>query len=268
MRCKEGVEMKKCIISLLSAALLAAACIVPVSAAEGAVTGSNKVLVDDADVLTTAEEQTVQDALDAIQQDDGVILYIERSSDKQAQQRADALAESYPFSDSILFYICTDSRDWAVSTSGSCIYAFTDAGLDYIMDEVKPSLSDSDYETALQDFAGLCDDFLEQAATGKPYDTGNMPKKPLSILWIPGSILIGCLISLLVMLGLKSQLKSVVMQHDAGDYVKAGSMKVRSSRDVFLYRKVEKTKKQQNDGGSSTHTSGSGASHGGASGSF
>lgn len=260
--------MKKGIISLLSAVLLGAACIAPVSAAEEVVTGSTKVLVDEADILSAAEEQTVQDALDAIRQDDGVILYIEQSSDKQAQQRADALAESYPFSDSILFYICMDSRNWAISTSGACVYAFTDAGLDYIMDEVKPSLSDGDYETALCDFADYCDDFLEQAATGKPYDTGNMPKKPLSLLWIPGSILIGCLISLLVMLGLKSQLKSVVMQHDAGDYVKAGSMKVRGSRDVFLYRKVEKKKKEQNNGGSSTHRSGSGASHGGASGSF
>jgi len=63
---------------------------------------------------------------------------------------------------------------------------------------------------------------------------------------------------------MKGQLKSVRFKSAASDYTKAGSMNVTESRDLFLYRTVSRREKpRENSGGSSTHTSSSGRSHGG-----
>ena len=55
----------------------------------------------------------------------------------------------------------------------------------------------------------------------------------------------------------------------AKDYVKSGSLKLTEQKDLFLYRRVDRREKSESrSGGSSTHTSSSGKTHGGASGSF
>ena len=78
------------------------------------------------------------------------------------------------------------------------------------------------------------------------------------------SLVVGAVIALIVTLIMKGQLKSVRYQSAASNYLKAGSMKVTLSREFFLYRNVSKIKKADNNsGGSSTHVSSSGRSHGG-----
>lgn len=44
----------------------------------------------------------------------------------------------------------------------------------------------------------------------------------------------------------KSALTSVSMQHAAADYIKKNSLKFRVSTDTFMYKKLEKTAKPQN----------------------
>ena len=50
------------------------------------------------------------------------------------------------------------------------------------------------------------------------------------------SILIGVAIGLVVVSALKSQLKSVVSQTNAGSYEVAGSLKLSASSDTYLYQ--------------------------------
>ena len=51
--------------------------------------------------------------------------------------------------------------------------------------------------------------------------------------------------------------------------MKGGSLKLTEQKDLFLYRRVDRREKaESSSGGSSTHTSSSGETHGGASGSF
>ncbi len=61
------------------------------------------------------------------------------------------------------------------------------------------------------------------------------------------------------------------MQYAANGYVKANSMDVTESRDLFLYTqvmRVEKPKETSSSDDSSTHTSSSGETHGGGGGKF
>ena len=93
--------------------------------------------------------------------------------------------------DGALLLISMEDNDWYISTCGYGITVFTDAGIQYIGEQIKEDLSDGDFSEAFDKFVGLCDDFITQARSGDPYDSHNLPKEPLSLIWIPISIAVG-----------------------------------------------------------------------------
>ena len=94
----------------------------------------------------------------------------------------------------------------------------------------------------------------------KPY------KKKINILYvIAGIILIPLAAAFTFMTRKLSKMNTAVMQPGAANYMKPGSMNMDFSRDIFLYSTVSKREKPKE---SSTHTSSSGRTHGGRSGSF
>ena len=159
----------------------------------------------------------------------------------------------------------------SISTCGYGITAFTDAGIEYIGKQIKGELSDGNFAGAFDKFADLCDDFITQARTGEPYDVKNLPKEPLSLIWIPIAIVVGFVLSLIIVGRMKAKLKTVRFQAAASNYIKDNSLNINERRDLFLYNTVTRTAKPKNDdsgGGSSTHTSSSGTTHGGGGGKF
>lgn len=159
-----------------------------------------------------------------------------------------------------------EDRDWYIFTCGYATTAFTAAGIEYIGNEIKPDLSDGSYADAFTGYAELCDDFITHANSGEPYDEGKLPRKPLSLIWIPVSLLIGFLIAKIVVGNMKSKLKTVHAQATADSYVKSGSMNITESRDLFLYHTVTRTERPKNN--SSSGGSNGGSSHGGGGGKF
>jgi uncharacterized protein len=132
------------------------------------------------------------------------------------------------------------------------------------------NLSDGNYAAAFNTYAEQCDIFITQARTDTPYDRSSLPHKPLSLIWIPISLVIGFVIALIAVGIMKSKLKTVRSQAAANSYVKDGSLNVTECRDVFLYCTVNRTERPKEDSssGSSTHTSSSGTTHGGGGGKF
>ncbi len=61
------------------------------------------------------------------------------------------------------------------------------------------------------------------------------------------AILIGFVISLIIMMVHKSALKTVHMQSSAKDYIKDGSFRLTNKREIYLYKKVDKTPKPKDD---------------------
>ncbi|MBQ8828361.1 MAG: TPM domain-containing protein [Clostridia bacterium] len=237
-------------------------------------------VIDDADILSDSEEEDLLDYADSVSEEyefDIVIVTTGSLGGKSPMSYADDYFDynGYGYGDTtdgILFLVSMEDRDWWMSTSGYGITAFTDAGLEYIDEQVIDYLNDGDYKEAFDEFIRICDDFLEQAEKGEPYDYSNLPKELLSWLWIPGSILIGLVIAFICVGVMKSKLRTVRSQPAANSYVKAGSMQLREQRDLFLYRTVTKRPKPKNSGsgsgGSRTHSSSSGSSHGGRGGKF
>ena len=85
-------------------------------------------------------------------------------------------------------------------------------------------------------------------------------------------IVIGAVLGVVVVNGMKAQLKSVRKAKSAANYVRSGSMNLTGKQDLFLYSNVNRVKKEtkssSSSGGSSTHTSSSGTTHGGGGGKF
>ena len=243
-------------------------------------------LVDDADLLTTSEETSLLSKLDEIserQQCDVAVVTVDSLDGKTSEAYADDYYDYNGYGmgvgdDGILLLISMADRDWAITTYGFAIPAFTDAGQAYMVDKFKPDLSAGNYYSAFNRFANLCDDFLTKAKTGDPYDSGNLPDSNknvgflrsfvnLLILTVP----IGIILSFVITAIMKRSLKTVRSEVAASSYVRTGSISITDSRDVFLYSTVSKTARSSDSssgGGSSTHSSSSGRSHGGSSGKF
>lgn len=230
-------------------------------------------VVDMADLLTDSEEAALTEQLNEISLRLNMDVVVATTNDLEGysvRDYADLLYEQCGFGkDGLMLLISMEDRDWYISTCGFGITAFTDAGISYIGDRIAPDLSNGDYAAAFSSYAALCDDFIAQAQTGAPYDSGNLPSQPLSLIWIPIALVIGFVLAKIFVGSMKSELKTVRRQAAANSYVKSGSLNVTERRDLFLYHTVTRTEKPKNDSsGSSTHTSSSGTTHGGGGGKF
>ncbi len=241
--------------------------------------GSGNVLCKDgAGCITEEQQQTLEDKLTEItdrQECEVVICTTTDFKGKSSTAYADDYFDynGYGFGsnkDGILLLINTESRDWAISTHGYGITAFTDAGQKYLIEQIKPALGNDDYAGAFEQFADLCDDFLTQAHTGTPYDNGNLPKPEKSIniiLDVLAGLVIGFIVAFIIVSRDKSALKTVRREAAARNYMRPGSLKLTARHEQFMYSHVDRTEKQSSSG-SSTHTSSSGETHGGSSGKF
>jgi uncharacterized protein len=172
--------------------------------------------------------------------------------------------------DGLILIVVMDTSDWWISTRGEAIRVFTDAGIDYIGEQIVPYMSDGDFYSAFHEFADRCAAFIVQAQSGDPFDTHNLPKEPFQAgMALVIALVIGFIIAKIYTGKLKGQLKTVQTQRAAANYVKNGSMHITNSRDFFLYRHVTRTARETSSGGGSgTHRSSSGATHGGGGGKF
>lgn len=234
-------------------------------------------IVDNADILTDSEEKSLLSKADEIserQKCDIAIVTVNSIEGKTPTEYTDDFFDYNGYGigqnkDGILFLIAMNEHEWAISTHGYGITAFTDAGQKYMMKDVITNLSSGKYEEAFSVFLDYCDDYLTQAYTGTPYDSGNLPKEPVSSIWILGSLCIGAVIAFIILSTWKKQLKTVEMQNCADNYIVPNSFELSYENDVFLYDTIIKVEKpKDNDSGSSAHTSSSGEEHGGSSGSF
>ena len=261
--------MKKKCLSFLCLLLLCMSVVLPAHAA-----GSSPRLVDNADYLTDSEETVLLNKLDEISTRQGLDVVIVTIPDLFGEDITDFADDFYDENgyhpDGILLLISDYDREWAISTSGYGITAFTDAGQEYLTRQFLDALSEGEYAAAFDTYAELCDEFITQAKAGAPYDVGNLPRGPFHMVRsLLVSLGIGLLAALIVTGSMKGKLKTVHAQAAASQYVKPGSMNITESREMFLYSQIQRHKREtKKSGGSSTHTASSGRTHGGSSGKF
>lgn len=260
--------MKKKCLALICLLLFALSAALPVFA------GGTPRLVDQADYLSDSEEAELLAKLDEISTRQGLDVVIVTTPElygKTETEFADDYYDENGFHpDGILLLIADYERTWAISTAGYGITVFTDVGQEYMTSIFVEHLSDGNFALAFDSYADLCDAFITQAKTGSPYDVDNLPQEPfMPTETLIISLVVGFVVALIVTGSMKRKLRSVHSQPAASQYIVPGSLDITQSREIYLYSQVRRTeRKQEESGGSSTHTSSSGRTHGGSSGKF
>lgn len=255
---KNTATRLRSLCAALAALVILLALAVPAFAADGFADLYYR-MNDSAEVLTGDEDSELETSLEELsvrQSFDVVVATIDSLEDEgytSMEEYADDLYDYCQF--------------------GYGITAFTDAGIQYLGEQMTSDMADGDYAAAFRTFIQWTDAYVTAAREGHPYDVDNMPKEPFSIVYLGVALVIGLITALIVTGVMKSRLKSVAPQRDATSYVRQGSMKLTNQRDLYLYREVHRTERPKessssDSGGSSTHTSSSGSTHGGGGGSF
>lgn len=218
-------------------------------------------VVDNAQLLSAEEYRALSENLEAVSQQlqiDVVVVTAVSLDGKSAMAYADDFYDYNGYApDGVLLLVCMTEREWWISTSGNAIRVLTDAKLDSLSQKFLPELSAGSYADAFSEFAQGVQSIA--AASG---ERGGISLQAVLI-----CLLIGVVVAFIVTGIMKGQLKSVRRQNTANNYIRANSLNLTKSRDMFLYRNVVRRAKPKNNG-SSTHRGSSGRSHGGRGGRF
>lgn len=226
-------------------------------------------VVDMADLLSSEQEMLLKDKLESISNRhncDVVVVTTKDIGSKTAEAFADDYFDYNGYRpDGILLLVSIGTRDWHVSTTGKGIKAVTNSALKRIERDVVSDLSDAKYYRAFDTYGNLCDEFLTKYANGTPYKENPIKAGFAAV----AAAVAGALTGGIGTGKMRSKLKSVQRKTNAGDYVRAGSLDIVDSREMFLFKNVTRTEiPRESSSGGGTHTSSSGVSHGGGGGKF
>ena len=238
-------------------------------------------LLDAADLLSDSEESDLLVKLNQVSEKhrSNIVILTANSHTGPIQDYADDYFDYNGFQADydgagVLFMLSMEDREWAISTSGSGIEAFTDYGQEVMTDEMLPYLSSGDYYTAF--CIEVADNYYTLYEQGTPFDRGYKDRSGKTLL--SGGlicVLIGFILALIPIFVMKSDLQSVHHLVSASGYQSHAGLNMTRHTDTYLRSTTSRTRKPENDGGSrsggggsSVHISSSGSSHGGSHGHF
>lgn len=269
-------------------------CLMPVLSVSAEAEPHPERLIDSIGLLTADEQAALGERLDTLSERlnfDFAIVTVDSLDGKTATEYADDFYDYNGYgmngNDGILLLICVggEGRQYAYSVTGRGEDIFLSSDMDRLDEAFLPFLRDSDYNDAFLYFADTAakivsestyngdDPYADYDYTTDPdygYTTGEKLRQYLfpGFGWLLLALAVGVLLAFIVMAGHKSVLKSVRAQAAANSYVVDDSMRLTMDRDLFLYRTVTSTPRNDNNRDSSSHTGSSGTSHSGRSGSF
>ena len=252
--------MKKRVFALVLVLVLCACTAVPAFAAEE----KAPCVLDLAGLLTESEAAALETRLEAIADKFSVqvaILTMPTCDGEDHATYAKAFYQEGGYGlgenkDGILLLIDMDeeNRGWYIYGKALGADAMTNSEIEAVGEDMTPDLKNGNYAGAFNTFVAKCEERIDIAINGEPFDM----TKSLLI-----SLVIGVVLALIITGTMKGKLKSVRSQRAAANYVRQGSMNVTESSELFLYRTVESREKPKSS--SSSGSSGSRESGGGGS---
>lgn len=195
-------------------------------------------LQDFADVLTEREEAKVLENLQKISTDvDVSVITLDADHFGSMESVANDFYDNMGYRDGILLLWRrgTEYNEYYFLCDGKGVDIFDDSVLDALEGDCVDHLRDKNFCEAFLTYADVCEEAI--AAYGR-----------IKIMPIILCILIGAVLSFVIpMASLKGELKSVRSKPAAQSYVRSGSFKLTTQRDIFLYHNVVATPKPKNN---------------------
>lgn len=217
---------------------------------------------DNEQLLTDSEEADLTRIIQSLQADygfDTMIVTVSSFNGKSAQSYADDYYDTMGGgADGVLFLLSLNQREWHISTCGRMQGVLSDRALMEIEDNVIWYLSEGLYYDGLVTFLNMLPMYLEGSSAAEESDDPNVLL----------SVGIGTIVAGIAVWIMRASMNTKRPQRSAVNYENEGSYHLRTHQDLFLYSNVTKRAKPQDNGGSSTHRSSSGRSHGGRGGKF
>lgn len=246
-------------------------------------TGKYPHIMDTAKLLSKKEVASLEEKLSQLSEEWQLELAVVTTQDCEGFEVSDyaeliftACDYGYGKSkDGILLLLSMEERDWYIATHGYGRDVLSDWRVEYVGEQIVPSLSSGDYANAFSTFADECADYSDMVKNGYGDSDTSDGRAPLPVIFLPICFVFGLIVALIVVGGMKRKLKTAVRQKEANSYIKDGSFRVTESSDQFLYNTVTRTRiAKDNDsysssgGGGGGGGSSSGSSFGGGGGKF
>ena len=247
--------MKK-LFSVMLVLILVLSMTVSVSAA------TDQFVYDDAGLLTAEETASLTARLSQLSDTYDAQIVVATISSAQGNDVDAVLNHLYDNAgfgygenlDGVLLLICMDPREYRILSNGYCAAAIDPADIDAIGSVIVNDLTDGNYADAFDTFAEKCDYYLDGHLNGFSFNFGMNLMIALTV---------GLIAGLITAKSMKGQLKTVHKKNEAKNYVKAGSLKLHTQNDVFLYRNIQRTAKPKENNtrssGSSSRSTGGGS---------
>lgn len=237
--------MKKKLLAFLFVVAICISSAIPAFAAH-----NGAYLYDEAELLTQGEADRLSAKLDAVSQKyqvDVIIATVNSTGSYTADEYVEYFYDSNGFGygsnrDGVLLLVAMQERDYRILSNGLGADAISMSDIDAIGNEIVPYLSDGEYAQAFDTFVDECEYYINGEINGFPFNFG------MNLLT---ALIVGIVVALVVTGIMIGQLKSVRRQSGAANYTKTDSMHITRSNDFFLYRTVNRVKKETQSSGSS-----------------
>lgn len=240
-------------------------------------------VTDDADLLTSGEEEALEEEISRIiakYSEDIAIHTIDSLGGKSITEYADDYFDQAGYgigedSSGLILVICMGERNIYISTSGACGYAIDDYEVEEILDAVYEEATEGNFYDACEAFLWRAEDFLqEEAELGNSgyenydkdreyYFGSDREKAKFGFGNFVISLLIGLAGGGVGLLFMRSGMNTAVAQKNAQNYVANDSYHLTTNQNTFLYSNTNRVRRSSSEN-SSGHSGGSAHRAGGA----
>lgn len=255
--------MKKRVVSLVTALLLAVSLCVPAIAAGFEEAGLDFV-TDVAGILSEEEWSELEARAEEIslKYECGVYIIVlddftSYTYDNTVYEAAKALYQEYALGygeekSGALLLLSMEERDYTLIAYGYGNTAFTDYGKDKLAEKFLDNFRDDDWYGGFQDYLEKSESMLKSAREGHPLDVDSNPLIRLAGIGI--SLLVGCAAAFVIAVWVSDRMmKSVSAKTEAGAYLTAGSVEITGREDHFTHTTETRSKIERNsDSGGTT----------------
>ena len=231
-------------------------------------------VTDAADVLTSSEEQALEEQAWAIEDEYGFGVYIVTLYDYRDYSEAsvfDAAVSIYQQytlgagegDDGLLLLLSMDVRDYSLIVHGDYgNYAFNDEGRALMTDFFLDDFANDYWYAGFAEFLTWSETYLDAAAAGNPYSDANIPMSKddaasAAGMYLLAVIIIPFIVMFVVIRIMDAKMKSVATATEASHYV-SGALQLSHKYDTYSHTDRTSVRIQNDDDDNGPRTSHSG----------